>query len=387
MPAASALLERIGECEQRPRDFSARFERRKGSPARSRMRLQRRWTLGVTALAAVALPAFAEPGTWQSFQISDAVTSETAVRPMPFEQAGASFPGSAFYYLEADQPPLKIGEGIHSDAEEVDRGDAAGPAARSMRIDNSGVDRSRALQCMTAAIYYEAASEADAGQRAVAQVVLNRVAHPAYPNTVCGVVYQGSERSTGCQFSFTCDGSLARRPSKLFWDRAQAVAREALAGQVYAPVGLATHYHTTQVSPYWAPSLHYLGTIGAHRFYSFRGAAGRLSAFQFAYLGGEPMASPHARVETPLTAMQAAALDPVKVQGAFEALEHVRAAATPGVAPATGASPDAAPAPAYAAGIKARGGEELYRIQTLPQAHGIKPEYANSGRWIAQPGS
>ncbi|MFN5901342.1 MAG: cell wall hydrolase, partial [Novosphingobium sp.] len=86
----------------------------------------------------------------------------------------------------------------------------AGPIARAMRVDNSGVDRSRALQCLAAAVYYEARSESDVGQRAVAQVVLNRVAHPSYPNTVCGVVYQGSERTTGCQFSFTCDGSLAK---------------------------------------------------------------------------------------------------------------------------------------------------------------------------------
>ncbi|MFD1958893.1 cell wall hydrolase [Novosphingobium panipatense] len=86
--------------------------------------------------------------------------------------------------------------------------------------------------------------------------MLNRVAHPAYPGTVCGVVYQGSERSTGCQFSFTCDGSLARRPQPMFWERARAVARAALAGYVYAPAGLATHYHTVQVRPYWAPSLH-----------------------------------------------------------------------------------------------------------------------------------
>jgi spore germination cell wall hydrolase CwlJ-like protein len=79
--------------------------------------------------------------------------------------------------------------------------------------------------CLTAAIYYEAASEPDDGQRAVAQVVLNRVAHPAYPKTVCGVVYQGSERGTGCQFTFTCDGALARKPSRYFWDRAAWRAR------------------------------------------------------------------------------------------------------------------------------------------------------------------
>lgn len=386
MPVASALLERIGECEPRPRDFSARFHRRKGSSARSRTRLQRRWTLGVTALAAVALPAFAEPGAWQSFEIGDAVAPETPVQPMPFEQAGASFPGSAFYYLEAEQAPLRIGEGIHSDAQDGARPESASPAARAMRVDNSGVDRSRALQCMTAAIYYEAASEADAGQRAVAQVVLNRVAHPAYPATVCGVVYQGSERATGCQFSFTCDGSLARRPSRLFWERARAVAHQALSGQVYAPVGLATHYHTTQVSPYWAPSLHYLGTIGAHRFYSFRGAAGRPSAFRFAYLGGEPVAAPHARINAALSDGQAAALDPVKLQVTYEAMERSRSAdATAAGQAQTGTAP--LQAPVYAAGIKARGGDEIYRAQNLPEAHGIKPEYANSGRWIARPGT
>src|SRR3982750_5030053 len=113
----------------------------------------------------------------------------------------------------------------------------------------------RSLQCLTEAIYYEARNQSDDGQRAVAQVVLNRVRHPAYPNTVCGVVYQGSERSTGCQFSFTCDGSLARVPNRLFWQRAENVARDALSGFVYAPVGLATHYHTIAVHPYWAPSL------------------------------------------------------------------------------------------------------------------------------------
>ena len=119
---------------------------------------------------------------------------------------------------------------------------------------------------MTAAVYYEARSEPDIGQRAVAQVVLNRVAHPAYPNTVCGVVYQGSQRKTGCQFSFTCDGSFARRPNTMFWERARQVALAALGGYVHRPAGLATHYHTVQIYPYWAPSLNYLGKIGAHRF-------------------------------------------------------------------------------------------------------------------------
>ena len=122
--------------------------------------------------------------------------------------------------------------------------------------------------CLTAAIYYEARSESEEGQRAVAQVVLNRVRHPAYPNSVCGVVFQGSQRSSGCQFSFTCDGSLAHRPRLVAWARASQIASDALAGRGYAPVGDATHYHTKAVLPYWSHAFRRLGAVGDHIFYS-----------------------------------------------------------------------------------------------------------------------
>jgi spore germination cell wall hydrolase CwlJ-like protein len=129
----------------------------------------------------------------------------------------------------------------------------ATPAARSFKFVPAGLsDRERAIHCLTQAIYYESATEPVDGQRAVAQVVLNRVRHPAYPNTVCGVVYQGSERATGCQFTFTCDGALARTPIPSIWKRTQALAEAALAGYVYEPVGWATHYHTNWVVPYWS---------------------------------------------------------------------------------------------------------------------------------------
>jgi spore germination cell wall hydrolase CwlJ-like protein len=142
-----------------------------------------------------------------------------------------------------------------------------------------------AVDCLTAAIYYEAASESDAGQRAVAQVVLNRVRHPAFPKTVCGVVYQGAERRTGCQFSFTCDGSLARIPSRAGWDRARGIAAAALAGYVEPAVGTATHYHTQWVVPYWAWSLDKITVLGAHIFYRWKGYWGRRSAFNGIYAG------------------------------------------------------------------------------------------------------
>jgi spore germination cell wall hydrolase CwlJ-like protein len=141
-------------------------------------------------------------------------------------------------------------------------------------------DRLRAVECLTAAVYYEAAIEPTDGQRAVAQVVLNRVRHPAYPRTVCGVVFQGSERSTGCQFTFTCDGSMRRTPSAAGWARAKKVAEEALAGKVYAPVGLATHYHTNWVVPYWSSSLVKAANVGTHIFYRWAGGWGKPAAFR-----------------------------------------------------------------------------------------------------------
>jgi spore germination cell wall hydrolase CwlJ-like protein len=141
-------------------------------------------------------------------------------------------------------------------------------------------DRARALECLTAAIYYEAAIEPLDGQRAVAQVVLNRVRHPAYPRSVCGVVFQGAERRTGCQFSFTCDGSMRRTPSAAGWARARQVAQEALAGKVYAPVGWATHYHTNWVVPYWSSSLVKAANVGTHIFYRWTGGWGRPGAFR-----------------------------------------------------------------------------------------------------------
>ncbi|PEQ12049.1 cell wall hydrolase [Novosphingobium sp. PC22D] len=378
----------IPDAEPRPRDFVARFAR----GGRSRRRKgRRRASAAVGLLAAVTLPAFAEPQDWDRFNIGDAVASDSELQPMPFEQAGLSFPGSAFYYLELETTAPRLGEDIHSDAEPAPTSEdgVAEPIARALRVDNSGVDRRRAEQCLTAAIYYEAASEADAGQRAVAQVVLNRVAHPSYPGTVCGVVYQGSERASGCQFSFTCDGSLARRPNRMFWYRAEAVARAALAGSVYAPVGLATHYHTVQVNPYWAPSLHYLTTIGAHRFYSFRGAAGRSSTFRFAYAGGEPVAAPHRFAGDAAATAASDALDPVALQKAYEeeqAQARAQAASVSLRSDAALAPAQSAP-PRYTAEQRERGGDSRYVGEKLPDATGIKEEYRNSGRWIASPTS
>ena len=165
-------------------------------------------------------------------------------------------------------------------------------------------DRSRALECLTAAIYYEAASEPDDGQRAVAQVVLNRVRHPAFPATICGVVYQGAEKASGCQFSFACDGAMARVPVRAAWARAARTAAAALAGYVFRPVGLATHYHTYAVTPAWNRGLVMTGAIGAHFFHRWKGQWGTAAAFRQHYAGNEPPPGPGAIIpEEPIVAL------------------------------------------------------------------------------------
>jgi spore germination cell wall hydrolase CwlJ-like protein len=165
--------------------------------------------------------------------------------------------------------------------------DGANPPASAFRLTQSEVDRMRSIDCLTAAIYYEAGLEPADGQRAVAQVILNRVRHPFYPNTVCGVVFQGHQRVTGCQFTFTCDGSLRRTPVPALWNRARAIAEAALGGYVHRPVGWATHYHANYVLPYWAPTLAKVATIGTHIFYRWDGGFAR-GRNALRYAGGEP---------------------------------------------------------------------------------------------------
>jgi hypothetical protein len=148
------------------------------------------------------------------------------------------------------------------------------------------LDRRRALLCLTQAVYYEAGYEPVAGRRAVAQVVLNRMRHPAYPKSICGVVYQRNATPV-CQFSFVCDGSLDRRPSASAWKQAEQIAREALGGYVEKSVGQATFYHADYVAPRWAPMLAKINQIGAHIFYRFPGGWGQPSAFGGRY-AGEP---------------------------------------------------------------------------------------------------
>jgi spore germination cell wall hydrolase CwlJ-like protein len=165
------------------------------------------------------------------------------------------------------------------------------PAAAPFAFKGDAAARAQAVTCLASAVYYEAGNQDENGERAVAQVVLNRVRHPAFPSSVCGVVYQGSTRLTGCQFTFTCDGSLNHQPDAEGWRRAMRVAEDALTGAVYAPAGWATHYHADYVVPYWAATLAKNAVVGPHLFYRWAGGWGQPAAFTKTYGGREPSAS------------------------------------------------------------------------------------------------
>jgi spore germination cell wall hydrolase CwlJ-like protein len=261
------------------------------------------------------------------------------------EMAKNNFPGSAFFYADGafdPAPGASAERNIHVLAL------SEGPAALSTPFRaRSALDQYRATNCLTSAIYYEAGNEPEDGQRAVAQVVLNRVRHPAWPHSICGVVYQGSERAdTKCQFTFSCDGAMGRVPNSASWARARRIATQALAGVVYAPVGLATHYHTLAVRPDWASSLTPVAVVGAHIFYRWQGENGTARAFSVVYSGQETQSGPSQRV----VASRASTL-PVAPIIAFSATNN-RASSMP---------------------------EEPARDQSLPQST-IRAEFRNSGR-------
>ena len=224
-------------------------------------------------------------------------------------------------------------------------------------------DRIRATLCLASAIYYEAATEPDEGQRAVAQVVLNRVRHPQWPHTICGVVYQGSG-APGCQFSFACDGALARAPMLAAWIRARRVAERALAGDVYMPVGSATFYHTMQVSPAWGRRMTPVAIVGAHIFYRMPGGSPDAAALPMLYAGGEPTPGPLPRVAPPMQLLQV-------------------------VMPVAGAqlpvAPDARPVAASheTLSLTPPSRDNRYVAGALPDST-IRDEFRDSGQWITR---
>jgi spore germination cell wall hydrolase CwlJ-like protein len=378
--------------------------RKAAAPKRRRHFGVREILFVVIAFALLALlPTSAQFGKDAPVEVKDGLGS--------MERPEENFAGSAFYFLDPSDTVtvpqqadlaatddmlanLQVDGKLPADAFTNNTG-----GAQPFILKAGTANFSRALKCLSDAIYYEAANEPDDGQRAVAQVIINRMRHPTYPNSICGVIYQGSERRTGCQFSYSCDGSMARTPARPAYLRGQRVALQAISGSVYTPVGMATHYHATYVYPYWAPSLNYLGTIGAHRFYSWKGSAGRPNAFFSRHNNAEPFPGPKPRAWTPDTSP---VLDPIQLQKQYEReyaamrekaeREAVAAARDSYQPPAaqdfSAQRPLAVPKytpPSYSAEAKKQGGEARYRGGNLPTSSNVKPEFQTSGSWKTQP--
>jgi len=226
---------------------------------------------------------------------------------------------------------------------------ASGVAAPFVLPTADAEQRLRATRCLADAIYYEAALEPVEGQRAVAQVVLNRVRDPNFPKSICAVVYEGWKAPAGCQFSFACDGSLARPPERALYRNALDIAGQALAGHVEPEAGLATHYHATSVDPPWRVQMVRIAQIGSQIFYRWPGAAGRAEAFTGRYAGGEQVPPADAL----LAAVRTSPVPP---------------GATPNAAPSAGPSPTEDQV-VYRLGRRVRSPAEIQAMNQWLEAH------------------
>ena len=196
----------------------------------------------------------------------------------------------------------------------------------------SAPELTRAGDCMASAIYYEAAGESDAGQIAVAQVILNRLRHPRFPKDVCAVVYQGSEKASGCQFTFSCDGSLARHPDPAGLARARRIADLALHGLISPIAGQATHYHSISIVPVWAREMRKVAILGHHVFYRPPADYGLYPA-----LGASPavaMPTPAGAAQTSAPQAPVGGAAPVVAAGGAEPNGRAMAPAAPATQPA-----------------------------------------------------
>jgi spore germination cell wall hydrolase CwlJ-like protein len=205
-------------------------------------------------IAEAASGGFSESVLQREVAAMDPGTLRLAREHDPFTSAGAA---------ERDRQAAIIATRLER------RADTRGATTSYGQQPGTALDSSRDLDCLTSAVYFEARGETPRGQAAVAQVVLNRVKNPSFPKTVCGVVFQGAARHTGCQFSFACDGSMHSRRESDAWDRARKVAARALSGAVLADIGSATHFHTTGVAPVWGPRMLRVAQVGLHVFYRF----------------------------------------------------------------------------------------------------------------------
>ena len=234
-------------------------------------------TIAVCAVAAtVTLPMV---GQIQAEKRADADFREQAVRLASMEDGGVTVRSAAYTPSLLDTPWMRTVEyTLERDTGSSmsryamrDRDGAALNSLVSFRPEH--IKRAETIsaeqKCMAQAVYYESAHEPLGGQMAVAEVIANRMADHRYPDTACGVVFQGATRTTGCQFTFTCDGALKTPPMGRNWERAKTIAAHVLMNLNVDSTGGATHYHATYVDPIWSAGLIKTDKIGMHIFYRF----------------------------------------------------------------------------------------------------------------------
>jgi spore germination cell wall hydrolase CwlJ-like protein len=165
-------------------------------------------------------------------------------------------------------PSAETEEGSSVARKGVVTGDNQRPMSPAERLKITGKARAKAEKCLANAVYFESRGEPVKGQIAVAQVVMNRVFSPFYPNDVCGVVYQNAHRHLACQFTFACDGipDVVTEPDA--WARAKRIAHDTLDGKLWMPeIAKATHYHAYWVRPSWVGEMRRVYKLGVHTFY------------------------------------------------------------------------------------------------------------------------
>ena len=261
-----------------------------------------------------------------------------ARRHDPSTTAGGALPTALFAAQVAPREPDSASAGLRSTLFQ-----APTPASPFHMI--GALDASRDLQCLTEAVYWEARGEGEAGMAAVAQVVLNRVRHPAFPKTVCAVVYQGASEGD-CQFSFACEVHSSPAEDDA-WRRAGQIASRALSGHVMSAVGQATNFHAVSVTPAWMTSLQRVAQIGSHIFYRF-GHAGQLHNARYAAEPATPTTPQPALASLAPIFGSASAPPPSEPAQpvAYTVMEKPATQAEP--APATASAPAPAPQPAAA---------------------------------------
>ncbi len=218
---------------------------------------------------AIEQPPFEEGGPWSDWSAAGrkALTFDDGATPaVPLDVALNSATPQP-----SDDTPIAVAATPETPADALQPGKTLvnGQPDYASLIDPK--DSARQQRCLAEAVYFEARSEPEEGQAAVAQVVLNRVRSGLYPSNVCGVVYQDRNRPFACQFSFACEGKSLRVEEPGPWATAVRIAQDVTSGKLYnAKVGSALNYHANYVMPYWASTLKRVGQIGHHIFYQLR---------------------------------------------------------------------------------------------------------------------